>query len=548
MILIVVLLFSPLQFAHGQQSSAGYPIEITNLQQQYVAGSDVEIKGTAIPPQTAKDQVTVTIIPPNGAQKTMQTSPDTDGNFSIKLQKIAPAGRFKLSITGFGNAEKKQIEFDVVEAQGAIGKSKARLESLTRNSAEIITNVQRHLSARPQDSETTNVLRQLERLASEHRRVAAKTTNSVSAMNQLETAITSEPRLQPAAVDGLSELSRWEDSTDDVDENLKNLAARTRNLPTKCDSLDTAAEGLSLLSTVMNFVGGPASIVKNLLLDKVNPAIVNLRTDANENARFAATEAVKETAAAGEGMDTLKGSVVGLSGDTSQLIVGKLFANYCSVLEGTVESDFNVDHKKGNLSWWKYRVVLKGKFRLWAEKDQPDAADGIVYTGKMEGNTVKLEFFEDIFKVEQPPVGRIFLRKRITPVVVGNTANDPFGFGQVARMTTPGHFNVRYKGQLKDDKMALHQESVLNDFTALYMNRVVVGVIPQGGLVPVIKTFNFPIQKAAWMINRTTKGDFVLPVERANNKMTLKQTFTRDETLSDGVSKVTFKVEYDLSN
>lgn len=546
--MLVALLISPINFTYGQQSSPGYPIEITNLQQQYVVGSDVEIKGTAIPPQTAKDQLTVTIIPPDGALRTIQTSPDSEGNFLIKLQRIAPAGRFKLSITGFGNAERKQIEFDVVEATGAIEKSKARLESLVRNSTEVITNVQRHLSSRPQDSDTVSVLRQLERLASEHSRVAARTTRAVSAIGHLQTALASEPRLRPAVIEGLSELSRWHDSAADIDENLKSLAARTRNMPTKCDSLDTAGEGLALLQTAMNIIAPPFSILPNLMLDKVNPAIMNLRTDANENARFAAAEAVKESEAALEGMTKLKTSVIGLSIDISQFVVGKLFANYCSVIEGPVESDFNVDHKKGNLSWWKYRIVLKGKFRLWAEKDQPVGADGVVYTGKLEGNTVKIEFFEDIFRVEQPPMGRIFLRKRITPVVLGNTANDPFGFGQVAHRITPGYFNIRYKGQLKDDKMALHQETILSDFTDLYMNRSIIVVIPEGGLLPVIKTFNFPIQKAAWMINRTTKGNFILPVTRVNDKMTLKQTFTRDETLSDGVSKVTFKVDYKLSN
>ena len=72
-------------------------------------------------------------------------------------------------------------------------------------------------------------------------------------------------------------------------------------------------------------------------------------------------------------------------------------------------------------------------------------------------------------------------------------------------------------------------------------------IIPQGGLVPIFRTFTFPIQKAAWMIARTTKGDFILPVTRENNKMVLKKTFTRDETLPGGASKVTFKVDYDLS-
>ena len=139
------------------------------------------------------------------------------------------------------------------------------------------------------------------------------------------------------------------------------------------------------------------------------------------------------------------------------------------------------------------------------------------------------------------------LRKRVMPFVVGNTANDPLGFGQVARIVTPGHFNIRYKGALKDDKMALHQESVGDDFSHRYTNRLITVIIPQGGLIPIFRTFTFPIQKAAWMIDRTTKGDFILPITREGNKMVLKKTFTRDETLSDGASKVTFKVDYDIS-
>ncbi|MEQ1923970.1 MAG: hypothetical protein ABL952_15800 [Pyrinomonadaceae bacterium] len=544
-----------LHFAHtsvflqtGMGSTPGHPIEIFDHQKHFVVNGSVVIKGITIAPNSGSDQLTAKITLPDGTQQIIYVTPDKDGNFRVLMPNVSMLGRYRMIIYGYRDASNRTEEFEVIQPAKAITSAKTRIESLVRSSREITAGARDHLTARRQNADLDEVVKKLDQLKEVLQKLEGKTKKAGNALDRLKEALNAEPRLQPAAADGLAELASWEAESGAMDERLKGFAARMRDMPTKCDSLETAGEGLSLLSTVMNFVGSPLQILKNLLLDKVNPAIMNLRADVNENAKFLAAESVKESAASLDGIDGLKGSIVGLTGDTSQLIVGKLFSNYCSVLEGTIESDFNVDQKQGAVSWWKYRVVLKGKMKLWAEKDQPEGPDGIVYTGRIEGNTTRLEFFEDIFVVEKPPAGgKIFLRKRVMPVVVGNTANDPLGFGQIARMVTPGHFNLRYKGQLKDDKMALHQESVGDDFSRFYMNKVIIGIAPQGGLIPVVKTFSFPIQKAAWMIDRTTKGDFVLPITRENNKMILKKTFTRDETLSDGASKVTFKVDYDLS-
>ena len=531
----------------GVGSSPGHPIEIFDHQKHFVVNGSVAIKGVTIAPNSGSDQLTVKTTLPDGTQQIIYVTPDKDGNFRVLMPNVSMLGHYRMIIYGYRDANNRTQEFDVIEPAKAIASVKTRIESLVRSSRQITQGAQNHLQARRQNVDNDEAARQLRLFAEALLKVEGRTNKAAAALVLLQAALASEPRLQPAAAEGLTALSEWETETYDVDEQLKSFAARMREMPTTCDSLETAGEGFALLSTVGNFMGSPLTILKSLILDKVLPATNNLRNDVSEDTKFQVSEATKEIAAAYQGSSELIGSAFGLSGDIAQFFTGKLFSNYCSVLEGTIESDFNVDHKQGGLSWWKYRVVLKGKMKLWAEKNQPEGPGGIVYTGRIEGNTTRLEFFEDIFVIEKPPAGgTVALRKRVMPFVVGNTANDPFGFGQIARIVTPGHFNIRYKGALKDDKMALHQESVGDDFSHRYTNRLITVIIPQGGLVPIFRTFTFPIQKAAWMIDRTTKGDFILPVTRENNKMVLKKTFTRDETLSGGASKVTFKVDYDI--
>ena len=554
-VIFSVILSFIIQLAHsvaiaqtGVGSSPGHPLEIEEHQSRFVVNGSVVIKGITIPPQTGNDQLTIKVFAPDGTQDVRYVSPEKDGNFRITLPNVTQLGHYRMIIYGYRDANNRTEEFDVIEPAKAIASVKTRIESIGRSSREIADGARLSLLARRRNADIEEKVGQLELLAEKIKKVNERTNKAASALSHLMALLAAAPSLSPSASEGLNELARWESDTAALDEQLKGFAARMRQMPTTCDSLETAGEGLAFLSTVKNFIGSPGSILKNLILDKVVPAVNNLRTDVTEQTRFEATEAGKEVLAATEGMPELIGSAFELAADIAQFFTGKLFSNYCSVLEGTIESDFSVDQKQKGVSWWKYRVVLKGKFKLWAEKDQPEGPGGITYTGRIDGNTTRLEFFEDVFVIENPGNGKILLRKRIMPFVIGNTGNDPLGFGQVIRTSTPGHFNIRYKGALKDDKMALHQESIGDDFSSLYANRLILVISPQGGLVPTFKTFTFPIQKAAWMIDRTTKGDFILPVTYEGNKMVLKQSFARNETLSDGASKVTFKVDYDISS
>ncbi|MBK7393562.1 MAG: hypothetical protein IPI64_09735 [Chloracidobacterium sp.] len=528
-------------------STPGHPIEIREHQKHFAVNGSVVIKGVTIPPNSGSDQLTAKITLPDGTQQIIYVTPDKDGNFRVLMPNVTQLGRYRMIIYGYRDASNRTEEFEVITPAKAVAAVKTRIESLARHSEEIVAGVRHHLSSRRPNADVTEASKQVDKVTELIKKIIEKNNKAAAALEHLQAALASEPRLQSSALEGFNELGQWEAETDDLDEQLKSAAARMREMPTTCDSLETAAEGLSLLSTVGNFMGSPITILKSLTLDKVLPAANNLRTDVSENTRFEVSEATKEIAAAYEGFGSFVSSLVGLAGDVSQFFAGRLFSNYCSVLEGSIESDFNVDQRVAGASWLKYRIVVKGKMRLWAEKNQPEGPNGVVYTGRIEGSTTRLEFFENIFLVEKPTAGaNVFLRKKIMPTVLGNVANDPLGFGQVAHIVTPGHFNIRYKGALKDDKMALHQETVLDDFLSGYTNRLIIGILPQGGLIPIVKTFTFPIQKAAWMIDRTTKGDFILPVTRENDKMILKQTFTRDETLSGGESRVTFKVIYDL--
>ncbi len=505
------------------------------------------ITGEAVPPLDGGQQVSVKVFFPDGTSQTVRVAPTKDGNFRFNYPVLEQLGRYRVVIFDYNLQNNIECSFNVLGPVETEAQILSRMRALHQHSEAVVASVARHVHARRPGPSREEAARRLELAKQKLAELKTRLDSGKAALDGL-VALHRYPDLSGFVVQAETELAEWSRDAAETDRRLAEYENKTRNMPTMCDSLDTAAEGLAFVASATTIITEPLSLLKSFAVGKLQQAIDSPQLQRAAEARAQALQVRSNIQSVAEGVPDLRQRVTGAAQDASTYIVRNLFDDYCQVIEGTVESDFSVDAKQGADSYWKYRVVLKANMKLWAEKTQQATPQGVPFTGRIEGNTSRLEFFEDIFKVEPVKNGTVFLRKKIMPRVVGNVANEGMGLGQVVHMASPGHFNVRYLGWLKEDELVLKQDAVLNDFSSAYQNMLAVGISPQGGLVPIFRMFKFPIQKAAWMIDRTTKGEPVaIPVTRNGNDQSMEKTFTRNEKVSQGQTAVSFKVDYKLA-
>ena len=549
-LLLTGILFFPLLVATPttrkvQERSQGILVGIEEAPSNLPINGEAKFRGGVFAGEVLADQaVVVKWTEPDGSIHSERIRYGNDGLFQFNIKMHRP-GVYRFNFTGVDNRNtvtREVIVTDAVAIRRTLERKAKRAQELADRIAARSRQRVHSAPSGPRRDEAEQRLAELER----QRAAANEGLNHIlAAADACESLTLAPPDVQADAMEALGDLASWADSTDDEANEMEQFEQRTRSDSGVCDSLETAAEGLRFVATATALLTRPMAVLQDTIKGQLVPKAKAKVPPVSEEVKFAVDRAKAEADAARSGLDGIIRSLPTQARETSLFIIENLVKSYCSVLEGPVTAELNVNVPEKGAMFYKYKLILKAKLRLIADKSKPAGADGVEYHGRIEGGASKVEFAENIFAVEPMPKGsKILLRKVVTPPVMKEAGGDLIGSGQIARIASPGHFNVQYIGLLNEQGMKLKQDRVVDDFTALFKNRVGLVVLPQGGLIPKVTIFDFPMQKAAWVLDRCTKGAFELPKILDGNKLHLQKEFTRSETTANGI-KVDWKVSYD---
>lgn len=531
-----------------QGSTPGAPVDVVT-QPLVPVGGVAKITGTTY---TDGKRLTVAIVITNPKSKKFELNSKCDdkGNFKVEFKDTQETGEYTLVATSPDGKQTTTVKFTVASPTNLADKASQTVDQIIQAVDTTMDETKKIVDEQPPSPAKEELYQKMDKFNEKRTEFKQRLSHIRPAMTNLAKMVGRTPELDAEILPKLEEYGRWAGETGpSIEAQMANLSkARTKS--GLCDTIEMAGEGFAFLSTAMNFVGSPAKILLNLTVDKVMPALVAkapAKGDSANDVKFLWAETNKEAVAICQGWPDFVGSFLGLANDLAQFATGKIFDQYCQKFQGDMAATFNVDMKEGGSSWWKYGVRLDGQLTLTYPKNGKPG-EPIKMNGRFEGNATKFAFWEDVFLVEDRPKGSIIVgRYRIPPVPFVNSTKDPLGFGMVARAGTPGYFNVLCEAELIKDKIILQTQQAAVDFSPVVKNRLILIFTTPALPIPVIKTFDFPIQKAQFIIGRGIKDKAEIPIKMEDKKMTFDKVFTRNETLKDG-STVKWEVKLTGSN
>ncbi len=544
-VLTLPFLFSIPMSMTIQEQSRGIILGIDQFTEHVPAEGTAKFTGAVFAGEGLSDhRLKVKWIDPQGRVHDSILPFSADGTFEFSIKGVQ-VGIYRFDFSGMDGVHTVHREVIVADAAAVRDALDRKIKRAQEAADRIAHQARLRVQAAPVGANRDEAVRMLTNIEQQRGQVMAGVTHIEAVATACSQLASAPPDLREPALECLGDLASWADQTETEAAEMEAFEQRTRTEYGVCDSLETAKEGLKFVETATTLLTKPLDIIKKTIKEQLIPRAEAKNPPASEDIKFIVDRAKAEAKAAKDGLDGVIRSLPTLARETSVFIIDKLVKNYCSILEGPVTAELNVSvPEKGSL-FYQYKLYLKAKIRMVADKSKVAGPSGIEYHGRIEGGASKVEFKENIFAAEPLPKGaKVILRKIVTPPVLKAADSDFVGSGQIARMASPGNFNVQYLGMLNESGMKLKQDRIVNDFSSLFKNRVGLIVLPQGGLIPKVTIFDFPIQKAAWVLDRCTKGAFELPKILDGNKLHLQKEFTRSETTANGI-KVDWKVSYD---
>lgn len=526
----------------AQQSKPGAPVEISAKPPLIRPGGVVQLIG-----RTEHDgkrlEVSIVVTPPKGtggaAPVTLTAIADgKTGTFSATFKNTGAAGQYAVTATSPDGNGTGAAAFTVALAGDVASAAMKTISEAVTLGGDAIAAAQTALGTMPPSPPK----QQLSEKMTELQGLLAKTQPQIAAMGksaaELATIAATRPPVAAVVDPALAEIAEWNDEArTKLDEAQKRLA-KAKEETALCDTINMAGEALSLVQlTTALASGGVTTVLYKLFMNNGLPAALNTLPTSDKQ-KFAAGETIKAGAEVGKGLAAALGQGLDFAGNLASYVTKDIFKRYCNTYEGPVSAQMDITIKEGAVPWWKYSVTLEGMLRLRFQKGAPTSKP-IPLTGEIEGNATNFTFSEDVFVIEKPPAGMMVMKRlRITPVPFLNTAKDPLGFGLFARMGTPAYFFVPVQGELANGKITLRLMDAKVDFTDLVKNRLVLVAVQPALPVPMIKTFDFPVEKAHYVLTRGMQPrggslpEFTITV--SGDKSGISREFTRDATTPDG--------------
>lgn len=517
----------------------------------------------------ADRSIKIKVTHPDGRIDSFTMRCDSVGNFRYDIGNLRE-GTYRIRFTSLDERTSVQREFRVEDAArvATVLRKKKILLELSRRLAE---RAEQRIEQIPEGPDRNQARTRTRSIREETERVRIATNRVFDVSEELASLQNAPREVSGPAMEALSEIAAWADSTDQQEAELRAFEERTRNTATTCDGLDTAAEGLRFMGSITSLVLKPIDTIKKTVIDKLKDEVVeraqqqwNQRNPGaggagggaggaggnpnNTDIKFVVNRIKAEVEAfRSGGSDAMLRTIPNQSREVATFVIDKLFSNYCSVIEGPATAEFSVYVPEKGKLFYQYKLQLDATLKLWSEKSKAPTPEGIPFGGKLEGGVKKVDFKANVFAVEKLPKGSKLIAQKIIPAItIGKPNTNVLGSGQVMRTLTPGHFAARYSGLLSERGLKLKQENVMDDFGPLYVNRSMVIAVLPGGILPGVTTFNFKMQKASWIFDRGTKGAFEIPIERNGDSFVAKKEYKRSETVGSGI-KVDWVLNYNLT-
>ncbi|MGH9162374.1 MAG: hypothetical protein ACRD2X_20610 [Vicinamibacteraceae bacterium] len=540
--------------AAAQKSVMGAPVELTAHPRLVQIGMPVTLRGKTYV-DGKRLQVAITVQPPEKAAaiKLTATVNVKEGTFSTTFKDTKSPGRYQVLAVSPDGQGRGETTFTVTTGGGLATKAAETLNEVMEVANEALGEVTPHAQAIPPSPVSQEVSKKLEDIEGKLAELRKPQADVAKALEAVAKMASEDSDVRQALEPEFRELGDWADTTD---HELERIRERLRSAPedvTLCDRIQLAHEGLNLLSLAMVFTGRGAtlagtgfSIFVNILSNNVvSPVVDKWLQDRSDPVRFFIAQNIKLGISALQGLGNVVTGVVGQANDVAAFLMKSVFPKYCTKFEGPVTASFDVTFFQAGAPWMHYSVQLVGRLLLRHSKDTP-VGQPIRLTGEFEGCATGFTFDEDVGRLKPPELrgGRIMLRKRVTPTAYeGDCTKDPWSLGLFVRQgTTPNYFYVPVEGELVKDRIVMKTLDARVDFSEMVKNRLILIYVPPVLPIPRITTFDFPIQKAQFILSRGIEDggapEFKVAVE--GDKQVIDRTFTRDE--QPGETKVNFVV------
>jgi hypothetical protein len=542
--------------AWAQQSQPGAPVEITAKPPLVRPGSTVQLTG-----KTEHDgkrlQVSIVVTPPKSAGSrggaatavpvTLTAMAEvTTGTFTAEFKNTATVGKYDVKVTSPDGKGTGSTTFTVALAEEVAEAATKTIAEATALGTDAIAAAQKALATMPPSPPQ----QQLSQKLTELQGMLAKIQLPIAAMGKpaarIAKAVATRPGVAAVVDPALGEIAEWNTGANAKLDDAKKRLAAAKQEAALCDTINLAGEALSLVQLVTTLAsGGVTTVAYKLFMNNGLPAALNA-LPTGDTEKFALGEEIKAGIETSKGLKAMLEQGVDFAANVAGFVTKEVFKRYCNTYEGPVTAHMELTITESAVPWWKYSVTLEGLMRLRFQKGAPTSKP-IPLTGEIEGNATNFTFAEDVFVVEKPPQGIVVLKRvRVTPIPFVNSAKDPLGFGLFARMGTPGYFHVPVQGELVGGRIILKLLDAKVDFTDVVKNRLVLIAIHPALPIPMIKTFDFPVEKAHYVLTRgmQPKGESLpeFAITVSGDKSTIQREFTRDATSPDGSVKLKCRV------
>jgi hypothetical protein len=566
--------------ASGQAGSAGAPVELAAGDRLIPPGLPATISGTTFTdgrPINAK--LTVTL--PGGTQRTKDIPISKEGRFETEFTETEAPGVYRFVIVSADSKTRVEGQFEVQTPSTIINRVEQAVQNFDRFNDRVEEAVDDRIDELPPSDPKKEVEEDFNDYRAWDQSLQVNKEAAINAIRRLRDFANTDPE---GAAPAIASLGAWaEDVKDEIAERDTRLK-EVENSKGVCEAINLASEGMSLLLAAAQPWATLGTIIKTEVVSRLtaeytaraaaqpprnpqpNPEtefgwrgdvtrqIRRLRTLTEDDPRFedkkeAAKNTVDLSQKAVEGIESFTKALPSVVDPIRQYMMKDLFRGYCVAISGPIKGTYEETHRAGNQIWWRTKLTIAGKMTLYYEKGKGySAKTGIPMKGWIEGNVTSVEFDENIFLIEEKPVtGTVVLRKKVPALhMKTDLANKGTGTALI-RASMPGAYYLNYTAMMTDKDLTLKQGDAKFDFTSQFKNRLIMVGADNALPIPIVKSFDFPIQPAKFVIGRSQEEkDPTFPIVVEKDKVKVDETWTRNASLRNGEATVNWNFSLKL--
>ena len=564
-VVLLLLLAATSTFAQNLKTVSA-PVTVTVEKTVVTPGSAAQITGTSLPLGDNKTvKIAITTPEKDASGKlvvvTLNSNLTAQGTYNVSFDKTKTPGAYNVTATSPDGKSTAKAAFNVVSAQSIESTAKRMNASMTKlagKSEKMIQAVRAAIDAKgnfPDRPQMDQDLVQIERAFSQ---LPKQMAGINKALDQLSGLIKEYPGLANVTqlAQAAQELTEVCNKADEMMEQSDYLLA---HIPKPsgisiCDRMDFAVDALDFTAKVFDFYKeGPKNTGKALMEFAATEAIkgmydiivpVEKRDPAKKDAFEKTVEGIKTTFI--DGIDKLDDYVqtpTGACTDLAKYLINAGFDHLCERFVGQVEGVFSVDATDGGRPFWGYKIYIKGRLILRFEKKNNTGRAPVPLTGEFEGTAIRFDVYEDLFTGNQTNKSSVLFRTVVKPFTAGDVISQAMFkiAGPIpSALALPTYFKVPVTGVFAADGNTVVIEvapAAVKDFKGLNA-KVFYASLPRGAMIPIVQTFDIPMQNAQFILSRGLRSPATIKVKTEKSPKgqlvrTIEQTFTRAEDLDD---------------